>query len=252
MTSNVFDEPEATRFNESRKAFLEGFLSDLVGKDQITSALDVGCGYGYFSKWLRGQGLAVTAIDGRPANVAEASRRYPDIEFKTFDIEDPSVTSLGPFDLVLCVGLLYHLENPFRAVRNLCALTRLYLVIETQIAPHGSPIALLCEEGVAINQSLAYMACVPSKSCLVKMLYKAGFPRVYMALRLPDHSDFHSSVLRRRLRIVLLASKQKLDHPNFRAVPEPRAQAMSSYRNIFRAAKRAFKRASASLGQMKV
>jgi SAM-dependent methyltransferase len=243
MTSNVFDEAPAVRFNESRKAFLQGFLPDLVRKAQMTSALDVGCGYGYFSNWLKDQGLRVTAIDGRRDNIAEASRRYPAIEFKTFDIEDPSVAALGSFDLVLCFGLLYHLENPFRAVRNLCALSRLYLVIETQIAPYELPTIQLIEEGVAINQSLAYTACVPSESCLVKMLYRAGFPTVYSAIHLPDHPDFHRSVFRRRLRIVLLASKQEFDHPNFRTVPEPKVQVgLSSYRNTLRAAKRALRR----------
>jgi SAM-dependent methyltransferase len=241
MTLNVFDEPEASRFNESRRAFLDGLLPELIRKKQLSTALDVGCGYGYFSKWLSCLGLRVTGIDGRPENVAEASRRYPGIEFKTFDVEDPSITGLGSFDLVLCVGLLYHLESPFRAIRNLCALSHLYLVIETQVAPHRSPVTLLCEEGVAINQSLAYTACVPSRSCLVKMLYRAGFPNVYGAIRPPDYPDFHGSLLRRKLRIVMLASKEEVEHPNFRPVPEPRVRGMSSYRNIFRVAKRALK-----------
>jgi SAM-dependent methyltransferase len=241
MTLNVFDEAEASRFNESRRAFLDGLLPDLIRKKQLSTALDVGCGYGYFSKWLSGLGLRVTGIDGRRENVAEASRRYPNISFQTFDIEHPSITGLGSVDLVLCMGLLYHLENPFRAIRNLCALSRLYLVIETQTAPHRSPVTLLCEEGVAINQSLAYTACVPSRSCLVKMLYRAGFPNVYGAIRPPDHSDFHGSLFRRKLRIVMLASKEEVDHSNFRAVPEPRLSGMSSYRNIFRVAKRALK-----------
>jgi hypothetical protein len=38
-------------------------------------------------------------------------------------VEDLSLRDIGTVDLVLSVGLLYHLENPFRAIRNFHALT---------------------------------------------------------------------------------------------------------------------------------
>ena len=38
---------------------------------------------------------------------------------------------LGEFDLVLCFGLLYHLENPMRTIRHLRALTGQGLLLES-------------------------------------------------------------------------------------------------------------------------
>ena len=45
------------------------------------------------------------------------------VEVSHYNVEDPQVRELGASDLVLCPGLLYHLENPFQAIRNLHALT---------------------------------------------------------------------------------------------------------------------------------
>ena len=60
---------------------------------------------------------------------------HPNIPFETRDIEDSSVAQLGPFDLVLCFGLLYHLESPLRAIRHLRKLTGKVLLLESMCIP---------------------------------------------------------------------------------------------------------------------
>lgn len=39
----------------------------------------------------------------------------------------------GTFDLVLCFGILYHLENPVLAVRRISAVTRKVIVVDTSL-----------------------------------------------------------------------------------------------------------------------
>jgi hypothetical protein len=56
-------------------------------------------------------------------NVTEARRRFPHLPFAEADIEAPEITRLGKFDVVLCLGLLYHLESPLLAIRRLQTLT---------------------------------------------------------------------------------------------------------------------------------
>jgi hypothetical protein len=46
------------------------------------------------------------------------------------------------------------LENPFRAVRNLSALTGKVLIIETRVAPYRSDVALLYQENHQQDQGL--------------------------------------------------------------------------------------------------
>jgi FkbM family methyltransferase len=188
----------------------------------VVTALDAGCGIGFFSNHLAQHGLKVTGIDARAENVAEAKSRYPGVDFRAQDVEDPSIRDLGSFDLVLCYGLLYHLENPFRAVRNLYEVTGRVLLIESLIAPYEGPLALLADESQGEDQALRHVAFIPTEACLVKMLYRAGFPAVYRLAEQPDHEEFRETLRQRRRRTVIAASKIDLRCDLLQAVPEPR------------------------------
>jgi len=207
----IFDKEHARRFNERRMEFLDTLIPWLIREMEVKSCLDVGCGIGLFSDYMNRAGLPIVALDGREENIAEARRRFPDIEFHVHDIESNEVKRLGEFDLVLCLGLLYHLENPLLAIRNLEAMTGKVMILESMITPGRKPVATLVDEGVENDLSLRCAAFVPSQSCIVKMLYKAGFKYVYGVVTLPDHEDFSSRATQRRRRCMLVASRFNLD-----------------------------------------
>src|SRR5438309_334198 len=115
----IFDIPWARDFAKTRQAFVREFLQAVRRQTGLSSALDVGCGVGEFSKFLSDLDFRVVGVDGREENAREARRRYPHISFRTENVEELLLADLGIFDLVLCFGLLYHLENPFRAIRKL-------------------------------------------------------------------------------------------------------------------------------------
>ena len=207
---SIFDIPVAREYNKVRQNFIAEFLAAIRGQIAITSAVDVGCGVGLFSKFLSDRGLQVLALDGREENTLEGKKRFPEINFATGNIEDPAIAEVGVFDLVLCVGLLYHLENPFRAIRNLHALTSKVLLIETMCLPGTQPTMELLDEGASENQALNYVAFYPSESCLIKMLYQAGFPHVYRFKHLPADWQFIATVWRQKSRTFLVASKTAL------------------------------------------
>src|SRR5713101_2373991 len=199
----LFDSEFTQNYTHVRQAFISEFLDAIGGTVPLKSAIDVGCGVGYFSKFLCERGLQVMGVDGRDENAKEGRRRHPEIKFQTKDVEDPSFAEFGLFDLVLCVGLLYHLENPFRAIRNLHALTGKVLIVESMCVPGPEPELLLLEEGKGHDQGLNYVAFYPTEACLVKMLYRAGFPFVYGFDRLPPDVQFRTTVSRKQSRIFL-------------------------------------------------
>jgi hypothetical protein len=125
-------------------------------------------------------------------------------------VEDPALSELGVFDLTLCVGLLYHLENPFRAIRNLHSLTRKLVIVESICTPGNDPEMILLDEGRENNQGLSYVAFYPTEPCLIKMLDRAGFPFVYRFQRAPKDEQFKSTLMRKRSRTILAASKVEL------------------------------------------
>jgi SAM-dependent methyltransferase len=217
----IFDIPRAKDFAIARKTFLTAFLRDSRPSLELSSAIDVGCGVGEFSKFLSDMNLRVVGVDGRTENAAEAKRRFPQIPFITADAENLPVPDIGTFDLVLCFGLLYHLENPFRMIRSLYSLTSKVLIAETMCTPDSNPTMDLLDEGVSENQSLNYVAFYPSEPCVIKMLYRAGFPFVYRLKRLPMDELFGKTVWRKRLRTIVVASKTSLPVPNLILVKEP-------------------------------
>jgi SAM-dependent methyltransferase len=217
----TFDSTLTQNYTKVRQAFASEFLTAVRQQIELRTALDMGCGVGYFSKFLSDMGFRVVAVDGRDENAVEGKRRHPDITFLTRNVEDPALSQMGTFDFVLCVGLLYHLENPFRAIRNLHALTEKVLLLESMCtAGPGSTLQLL-DEGPADNQGLSYVAFYPSESCIVKMLYRAGFPFVYRFARLPSDDQFITTLWRKQLRTFLAASKIALTAPNVILAKEP-------------------------------
>lgn len=224
----IFDIPWAQDFTRVRQAFAQEFLGAVRQQVNLASALDVGCGVGYFSKFLSDMGLQVVAVDGRTENTEEGKKRYPEINFIAANIEDPDVPKIGAFDLVFCVGLLYHLENPFRAIRNLHSLTAKVLLIETMCVPTSQPTMELLDEGISENQGLNYVAFYPSEACLIKMLYRAGFPFVYRFGVLPADELFRSSLWRKQQRTFIAGSKVPISAPNLLLAHEPYRRVMTN------------------------
>jgi len=217
-----FDEPSTQLFNAARGRYVSELLQELKPTGDYRTGLDVGCGFGYFAQCLSESGLTVTAFDGREENTVEAARRNPKVTFHVYNVEDPAVRELGRFDVVTCLGLLYHLENPFAAIRNVAALTGKVLILESVVAPFRQPAAVLYQEDEDIDQGLNYVALIPSESWLIKTLYLAGLEHVYRPVRLPDHSEFRGTAAKRRRRTMLVASRDPLRLTSLRPAAQPR------------------------------
>jgi len=217
-----FDQRRYRALIAARAETIRRVVEKLNGVFPLASALDAGCGVGFFAQTLAECGLHVCAFDGRAENIMEAQKRFPDLAFATADIQHGSILELGRFDFVLCCGLLYHLENPLLAIRHLRGLTERCLLLESMCIPDEKPALLLREEPREDDQSLTDVAWYPSEGGLVKMLYRAGFLAVYRVAPLPNHADFRDTPEHARRRTVLLASTAPLDISGFRLCPEPR------------------------------
>ncbi len=100
--------------------FKHAVPQDLAGK----SVLDIGCNAGFYSIEMKKRGAArVVGIDSdetylEQARFAAAVSGYDDIEFRKLDVYE--VGQLGErFDLVIFMGVLYHLRHPLLALDTL-------------------------------------------------------------------------------------------------------------------------------------
>jgi FkbM family methyltransferase len=234
----IFDQRHYVDLIDARGEVIRKIVPQLRNVLGLSTALDAGCGLGFFTEILSECQLKAAGFDGRQTNVDEARRRYPDLTFDVGDIEDSSIVRLGSFDFVLCFGLLYHLENPLRAIRHLRALTGKVLFLESMCLPSDEPFALLREEPPFDDQSLTNLAFYPSEGCIVKMLYGCGFSRVYKVSQLPDHDDFRETKENRRARTVIVAAFEDLNLSGLVKLEEPREKAYPWAKNISNANRR--------------
>ncbi len=104
------------------------------------------------------------------------------VEHVIADFQTVDPVSLGSFDVVLFLGVLYHLENPMAAMRKLSLLTRELAVIETaSIAVPGREREALWEyygQNELAHDSSNWWA--PSLAGLTSMCLATGFRRVQM------------------------------------------------------------------------
>ena len=90
--------------------------SDAVGKPlSACRVLDLACLEGHYATEFAAQGSTAVGTEGRAASVAKCDfvRRELGFDRLTFvqqDVRDLTVDSFGTFDIVICSGLLYHLE----------------------------------------------------------------------------------------------------------------------------------------------
>ena len=216
-----FDLPSAMEFAAARALFLDRFVESWTGP-ALKTAFDAGTGLGFFAGHLAEQHrLRVTASDVRASNVEEARRKHPGVEFFVGDVEDPGLVTRGAFDIVTALGLLYHLENPFRAVRNLAAMARHVLVIESLVAPGRGARAWFLDEFEGEDQAPNYVAWHLTEAGIVKLLYRAGLPNVYHARFHPPHIQFRGSLFRRQTRVFVIGSRVPLASKQFKRISEP-------------------------------
>lgn len=108
------------------------------------------------------------------------------------------------------------------AIRNLRALTRKGLLLESMCIPGSSAGMVWREEPAAADQSLTDIALYPSEACLVRMLYRAGFAGVYRVAEAPNHDDFYETPLHARRRTVLFAAAAPVRIAGLERISEPR------------------------------
>jgi len=148
-------------------------------------------------------GGLVKGIDIREANVARARRIRQILDYEpqrlNFEVQDLFDLANGAqsFDLILFLGILYHLENPIGALRLVHKRARRAVILETQLTRQAAPIVsgwgqtgvtLELEASLALYQetdaetnrraSKNCVSFIPNVAAVRQMLLSAGFTTV--------------------------------------------------------------------------
>jgi ubiquinone/menaquinone biosynthesis C-methylase UbiE len=114
------------------KSLLNRLLADLAG---ASSALEVGCGTGYFTRWLAGQGWQMAGLDLASAMLLEARRRddasaapSPGPAYVRGDAQTlPFAT--GSFDVAVMITSLEFVPDTAGALREAARVARRAMVV---------------------------------------------------------------------------------------------------------------------------
>ena len=178
-------------------AFIDGFMTvaqqkrryaqfpipeDLRGK----CLLDIGAWDGWFSFEAERHGAAVTAIDcvELPGFLDIHARLKSRVEYRIMDFYELPDAALGKFDIVLYLGVLYHVRHPLLSLEIVCAMTRDIAIVDSFVTDpedwqeHTGDIPTMefYELDELGNQFGNWVG--PTVQCLLAMCRAAGFARV--------------------------------------------------------------------------
>jgi hypothetical protein len=195
--------PHIVEIHDTRLKMMFSVLDPLFqGKWADATCLDVACHEGFFSLQMAAKGCRkVLGLDARKEHVRDAklirtAYGCRNLEFRHADVRQMDPKDFGTFDVVLMLGLLYHLENPIGALTLAKALTRQVCLIETQVVPnltgsidwgnyqsqkemYGSFAVIDETEELAIPESsISGISLCPSREGLLWVMRKLGFARV--------------------------------------------------------------------------
>jgi len=219
--------PEVVPIHRTRLAMVEGLVDrHFDGRLPTVNCLDAGCHEGFYAVAMARKGMReVRGMDVRAASLAKARFVAEVLGLSNVEFEEGNVEDLGPasYDLCLFLGILYHLENPMRSLRQVARVTRELCIVETQVVdevegstewgarawtrPYQGILALLDESAEFYNRNAetgaSPVATCPSPKALEFMLRQAGFRRTEILEPPPDAYEQH----RRGKRVVCAAYK---------------------------------------------
>jgi SAM-dependent methyltransferase len=88
-------------------------LHDIVKRYFIPGGItaDIGCGSGREVAWLNANGFPAKGFDASEGLLAEACKRYPQLEFAHGELPDLSAIAAKTYDNVLCETVIMHLDR---------------------------------------------------------------------------------------------------------------------------------------------
>ncbi len=103
--------------------------------------LDLACAHGHYAFEMAKLGANVLGIEGRASWLEQAQRTKQalglnNVEFVQDDVRNLSKARYGSFDIVLCLGILYHLDAPdvFNFIEQIYDVCQDFAVFETHFA----------------------------------------------------------------------------------------------------------------------
>lgn len=208
---------------KQKKYFFEPLVELLGGSLAGKRVLDLGCNAGFWSLAAIESGCEfVLGIDGRKMHIDQANfvfevkeiekHRYEFIAGNVFEFD---FQKYGNFDIVLCLGLIYHVSKPMLLMEQISKVNTDILVIDTDLlrAP-GSYLEFYYDNIEDPVAAVDYQLVIhPTKQAVFKMAKQFNYSVVMLKPRLQDYKGVRDYKYGLR-RAFLCAKKTSLSNLN--------------------------------------
>ena len=177
-----------------RKALFWSALEDACGGSlEGKRVLDLGCNAGYWSLAAIESGCAfVQGVDSRSRHIEQAQLVFetmgvPEDRYR-FDVADAAafLAAGKHWDVILCLGLLYHLESPLGLLRGIRSASPSVVFLETKISlKEGRCFEVHFEGPDRLSDSAVVL--VPTREALTSVGDHLGFQMIELPVKLSDY-----------------------------------------------------------------
>ena len=196
----IFNEKHANRHLQRKRYFFDPLGDLLGGSMEGKRVLDLGCNAGFWSLWaVRSGAEYVLGIDGRRMHIDQANfvfevegvdrSKYDFVEGNIFEL---GFEDLGSFDIVLCLGLMYHISKHVDLMERINQVNTDLLVIDSTLSTvQGAFLELRHDYLDEPRDALDYeLVMVPTVQAVHDLTRQFGYSTVTLK---PEFDDYEGS-----------------------------------------------------------
>jgi tRNA (mo5U34)-methyltransferase len=215
VTTPIDDNVDMNRHEQRRRYFFEALLKVNGGSLKGLRVLDLGCNAGFWSLQAIEAGADfVLGVDGRQMHVEQANLVFEakGVDPSRFRFEEANIFThefAEKFDVVLCLGLMYHIAKPMELFEIMDRVSAEMVVIDTSVsfAPHSffeiSRDRNMDDPRNAVDYEIVL---VPTRGALIDLAAEFGYKTVPLAHNMSDYTGMSDYRIRRRLAFICARS----------------------------------------------
>ncbi len=202
------DKGRILRHEERRRYFFDPLVQLLGGSLAGKRVLDLGCNAGFWSLCAIESGCDfVLGIDGRQMHIDQANFVFQvnQVEKSRYDFIEGNVLNLdlqqfGAFDIVLCLGLMYHINKHMLLMEQIDRVNSDILVIDTELSPTpGSYLKLQREPLSEARNAVDYeLVMAPTRRAVYDLAQEFGYSVVTLKPKFRTYTGLRDYQLRSR------------------------------------------------------
>ncbi len=215
LSTPIAKPAEANRHEQRKRYFFDALLKIHGGSLAGKRVLDLGCNAGFWSLQAVEAGAEfVLGVDGREMHVEQANLVFEakGVDSSRYRFEEANIFEHDfdeQFDIVLCLGLMYHISKPVELFEIFAAVGAEVVVIDTSVsfAPSAFFEVSLDRNLDDPRNAVDYeVVLVPTRGALIELAGQFGFKTVCLAQNMTDYTGMNDYRIQRRLAFICAKS----------------------------------------------